>query len=55
MREAKSPRESLLLFIGGSVELYAAHPVHMAALAAIAVEIVALFLLSRILKRRTTI
>lgn len=35
MREAASPRESLLLFISGSVELYAAHPIHMAALAAI--------------------
>jgi AcrR family transcriptional regulator len=35
MREAASPREALTRFIGGSVELYAAHPKHMAALAAI--------------------
>lgn len=35
MREAASPRDALARFIGGSVELYAAHPKHMAALAAV--------------------
>ncbi|MGH8877151.1 MAG: TetR/AcrR family transcriptional regulator [Stackebrandtia sp.] len=35
MARASSPRESLLEFIGGSVEMYAAYPRHMAALAAI--------------------
>ncbi|MGH8791617.1 MAG: TetR/AcrR family transcriptional regulator [Stackebrandtia sp.] len=35
MGRAASPRESMMIFIGGSVELYAAHPVHMAALTAI--------------------
>lgn len=32
MAEATSPRESLLTFISGSVELYAGYPKHMAAL-----------------------
>ncbi|MEV8614597.1 TetR family transcriptional regulator [Amycolatopsis sp. NPDC051373] len=32
MGAAASPREALLTFIGGSVELYAAHPTEMAAL-----------------------
>lgn len=32
MREARTPRDMLLTFIGGSVELYAAHPVQMTAL-----------------------
>ncbi|MGW1201057.1 TetR/AcrR family transcriptional regulator [Streptomyces sp. NPDC002536] len=32
MREARTPRDMLLAFIGGSVELYAAHPVRMTAL-----------------------
>ena len=35
LARAGSPRESLREFIGGSVELYAAHPTHMAALSAI--------------------
>ncbi len=35
MAEASSPREALLTFIGGSVDLYAGYPRHLAALTAI--------------------
>ncbi|WP_326566390.1 TetR family transcriptional regulator [Amycolatopsis rhabdoformis] len=38
MRAVTSPRDLLLTFIGGSVELYAAHPTEMAALTAVYAE-----------------